>query len=700
MYHIIKKIAFIALITASGFGTLLAQSSNKTQKLASLVEAFELVIQNYAADSLYKANAIKWDKTHLKTLFQPQVHVKGSPNLQNLVDYNKNQLRKDLGFDLSAGFLNNFEQSLLDSEGRFYRRRYTVGTRWDLLGGGLLDNRLNAKLLDYDLAKQSVVNESAAMAESVDIVYQRILFVFNKAKQQEIGKYLIKLDQELSLLRSLSDLGYDVKELFRDLARKQLRYELQLQDFQKFEQNLDSAAYVVEPIFWETQPALFDLAIDSVQQNAISRQYIPIDKLVEIESSKNQEAFKRWREVSVNLQFQYNYFDRLEEQSNNQFLNDREFFSLTGTVRIPLTIFSTNYNKAAQLTTFKYKEQLEKTVQNRDNELVGQYREFENRKRGIFEIEAEIDVVNQRINDEKRQFQINKQNYNPALLLSQISKRQSLVIERLIALEEYYLTFYKIWRHAPENILENFAHLSNQPFGTASSSKSNTGVYLWSEALYGYNNTYIKQKLHEFGVNKVALSVGQLKPENRQKVSALIAELQAEKMEIALLIGNNAIVQDTVFTKVSEWVRLAAALNLATLHYDVEPHALPTWNTNKAALLNNYVKLLAYTAKEASLYGIALEVSIPYFYDDILAQITSYASKINVMVYEDLTISSIHSKLNEEKRILGADKWALSLRASDFSSKEQLTIFLKSLRNSLKNESVYFHDFKGLDSLK
>jgi|AntRauMFilla1563_2_1112583.scaffolds.fasta_scaffold00380_2 hypothetical protein len=677
---------------------MFGQQSIEKQKLEKLVAAFELVIEDYAADSLYKENVTQWDKQQLASIFQPNIEQIGRPELKKFIQLNKRQLRNDLGFDLSAGFLNNFEKTLLDSEGRFFRRRYTVGTRWEILNGGLLDNRLKASLLDYDIARQKELDELETTRLSIEVVYQRILFVFNRAKVLEIEKYLQKLDQELLLLRSLSDLGYDVRELFRDLARKQFRYEMQLEDFKRFELELDSSAFVADESLWQTQPALFELIIDSVKNQAVNNQYVPIDNLVEIETNKNIDTYKRWRDVSANLQLQYNYFDRLEEQTNNQFLNDREFFSLSGTVRIPLTIFSNNYNKTARLTTSRYKEALEQNVQNHDNELIGQYREFENRKRGIFQIDTEIDVVSERIADEKSQFEVNDQNYNPALLLNHISNRQSLVIERLIAVEDFYLTYYKIWRYAPKQTLSKFTRI--KPNGKNAENKTtNKGTYLWSKELYGLSNSYLVQKIREYELNAVALSVGQLSTANRTKVMALIAELQSLNVEVALLVGNNAIVNDTLFTKVTDWVKIAAGLNLSKLHLDIEPHALDNWRSDRKRLEKNYLSLLDFAAREAKLYNLTLVVSIPHFYDEILEEIDIRTDFIYVMVYQDLNIPSLTSKLKEEKRILKNQEWGVSLRASDFSSKEHLALFIKGVNNTLENKTIYLHDFKDLDTL-
>lgn len=701
VYRDIRTILFTTLIIVSSATTAFGQQLSDKVKLEKLVKAFELVISDYASDSMFIENAPKWNKEQLKSIFEPEVNVNTRPELARLISHNQNLLKKDLGLDINAGFLNNFEQSLFDSEGRFYRRRYTIGTRWDLIGGGLLDNRLKAGLLEYDLEKQKELDSLLAVQKSVDIVFQRILYVFNKAKITEIQKYLTKLNQELILLRNLSDLGYDVRELFRELARKQLRYEMQIEDFKNFELDLDSTAKVNDNTLWDMQPPIFEVAIDSIQKLAIAAQYAPIDKLVKIEATKNQESYKRWRDISANLQFQYNYFDRLEEQTNNQFLNDREFFSLSGTIRIPLSIFSTNYNKTAQFNTFRYKESLELDVQNKDNELIGQFRELENRKRTIFEIDANIDVVNQRIADEKNQFEINNQNYNPALLLSHISNRQSLVVERIIALEDFYLTYYKIWRHAPAKTLDKFTNLLNSTKGEKSTLNSaNLGVYLWSKELYGLSNSYLLEKIKANNINEVALSVGQINSTNRAKVSSFISDLKASDIEVSLLIGNNEIVNDTTFTKVSDWVKLAAALNLSKLHLDVEPHALSNWKRDKELLLKNYLKLLAFSSKETKLYGISLDVSIPHFYDEILSDIKNSVDFINVMVYNDLNISSIELKLQEENRILYANSWAISLRASDYSSKNQLDLFIKSVNNAFINKTVYLQDFKELDTLK
>jgi hypothetical protein len=699
VYQDIKKYLFTILILASIAIPAFAQQNTKTQKLAKLVTAFESVIYDYEDDSLYQQKRPQWDKQQLNLIFAPSVDSLDRPELESLVRLNKRQLRNDLGFDLNAGFLNNFEQTLLDSEGRFYRRRYTMGTRWDILGGGLLDNKLKARLLDYELERQKQLDEIIASKESVDIVYQRVLFVFNRAKQKEIKRYLLKLDQELLLLRNLSDLGYDVRELFRDLARKQLRYELQLDDFKEFEQKLDSAAYINDKSLLEYEPVLFSLAIDSIKNRAMASQYEPIDNLVKIEAEKNNEAFKRWRDISANLQFQYNYFDRLEEQSNNQFLNDREFFSLTGSIRVPLSIFTTNYKKAAQLTTARYREVLERDVQNRDNELVGQYREFENRKRGIYEIDGDIAVVTERIADEKNQFLVNKQNYNPALLLSHISNRQSLMIERLVALEDYYLTFYKIWKFVPNKTINEFTYIESDLGTTRSKALNSIGVYLWSKDLYGFSNSYIIQKIEEYAINKIALSVGELTSVNREKVHSLISELKSKDIQVSLLIGNNTIVNDTTFTKAEYWVKLAAGLSLNSIHLDIEPHTLQNWGTQKNKLKDNYLDLLAFVAKEAELYNLDVEVSIPHFYDDILDEINKHADYISVMVYNDLSIPSVNAKLIEEKRILTESKWGLSLKVLDFSSKEQIALFIKGIRNSLGNNPIYLQDFKDLDSL-
>lgn len=608
-----------------------------------------------------------------------------------LLKAEQDQLLKDWGLDISIGFLNNFEQTLLDSEGRFYRRRYQTGVNFELLSNGLFENRLKARLKSYEMQLLTLDSQQEEKRIASRKVYFRLLNLFNRLRIDAIEEYLNALQIEIELLRDLSSIGYDVREILRDLIRLELDYRMELQDFKAM--SLQIPDYPVEDQRASYLPPLLDIQVESLFQSVEDDTLW--QKKEAIVAEMNQLRYKWWRSISLGFDTRYNYFDRLNE-ATNPFLRDREFFSMSATLRIPFESLRGGNKRMAELATAAEVEDWYEAKLNQGNSLFGNFEEYQNRKRRVQEIISEMDINRQRLEDERRKSQLNQVNYNPAQILRLKNQQFMLEVEYIEALEYAYMTLFRMWIQRPELPISSFTSVPTiRTF--ANRGKRSAAIYLWSDALLNTPNEEILEQIVQNNFNRVLLSVGKAEANGLRKTQALVDELRRIDIPASLIVSNNALLFDTdsLNNKVQAYVQKAVALNMNEIHVDIEPHTLNSWKDNRGMLEGLYINMLKAFNKEAELVDIKLSVAIPHFYDELLPEIARLVDFAFVMVYETNDISKINNRLALERNHFNTEKLFIVLRTDDFPNDRELYEAMNALENIGGRTHFGIHDFSS-----
>jgi hypothetical protein len=700
----------LSLIVFSNHAALFAQAkkagtkvdrSFSSEVLKKLVAEYDSLLLSgkltQKADELLQSD---WTMQQIDQLFSVQDTLEQGDASIREIQIQQQNLLKDWGLGLNVGILNNFEQSLLDSEGRFYRRRYSSGLRWDLLSGGYVENRIQAKALDYRIQQIQLEQEKRAYEKSARVAYQQILYAFNKAKIRANEAFLSVLNEQIRLLKKQGNLGYDVREALRDATRRALRVQLQLEDYHAFEVTLDVVPSHIEEMLLKQALPLLEIDMDSYKQQRDS--FSLIEPLSDLEAARNQSLNSIWRQLSFDLNTQYNYYDRVDDTGNNPFINDREFFSLTATLRAPLNLIWGNQQKElAKVSAQRFRQQMEQMESSDNNEIIGQFREFENRKRRILELQAELEVNDLRIKDQLNQLNISSRFAQPVVLFDLMNDRYLLLAERIFALEESYLTFFQIWIQSPQLKPSDFAKIKptedvllNNDLTSTNQTASLHGFYLWSESMDRFTIDQVIYQFKSASAQRLALSAGNSMDNDRlNKLINWVEKCAENGIKTDLLVSNNNLVNENSNQSISDYINRALALGSDGLHLDIEPHTLDDYPENKANYLYKYAQLVALAAKLTKEVDLELSISIPTHYDTILSTLNLEVDRIYVMNYTGADLQKFKSKVQDELELLTDVELIWSLRTKDFTNKQELTAFINILKDEMLVQDVMIQDF-------
>lgn len=680
-----------------------SQSPNRISSvdLKKLVAKYDSLLNKQSltkkVDELLKS---EWTLADIDLLFSVQDTIKEGRAAIREIALQQEALKNDWGIGLNMGVLNNFEQSLLDSEGRFFRRRYSSGLRWDVLGGGYLDHQIQAKAMNYRIQQIELEQKRREQEKSARVVYQQILYAFNKAKIRANEAFLQIVNEQIRLLKEQSGLGYDVRESLRDATRRALRISLQLEDYRAFEETLDVIPTHVDQKLMDQSLPLLEMDMQQYKEGRASNSLI--EPLSQLEAQRNQVLNSFWRQLSFDLNTQYNYYDRVDDTGNNPFINDREFFSITATVRAPLSMFWGNKNKdLAKASVQRFRQQLELMERADNNEVIGQFREFENRKRRILELKAELEVNSQRIDDQLNQMKVAPRFFQPVVLFNLLNDRYLLMSERIFALEDSYLTFFRIWIQAPHLTPSDYASIKSPSSVLAERGLSEKaepvllhGFYIWSESFDKGDIDQIRKLILDSDVERIALSVGSFSDNSRlNKAIDWVEKMHANKVDVDLLISNNNLIEENPQTSITDYINRALAIGADGIHLDVEPHTLDDFQKKREMYLErfkNFVTLSSTLSKEV---GLSLSISIPNSYDEILPELDGLATRIYIMNYNRPKVDRFLASVAQELQIFSKSEVIWSLRVNDFTNIQQMNSFIKELKMKSKVQSFMLHDF-------
>ena len=104
------------------------------------------------------------------------------------------------------------------------------------------------------------------------------------------------------------------------------------------------------------------------------------------------------------------------------------------------------------------------------------------------------------------------------------------------------------------------------------------------------------------------------------EVPGYLADAQAAGLEVSLLFGYAPwalAANHGTAVALAELAVSAAGPHSPALHFDVEPHGLPEWSTDQAALVEDYLSLLEQLSAVTSAAGLVLEADMPFWYDTL-----------------------------------------------------------------------------------
>jgi hypothetical protein len=596
--------------------------------------------------------------------------------------------KKDVGLNFTAGYQRNSSAPFVDQEDVVvFRQKAQFGLDWDLLKGGLYDNRLKVKTLknEVDFIKHSDFvqkNNRAFLISGEQIVANfnlKKISILQKrkelnAKQMEVIEKLwaykhITKDDYLKAIQNKTDIN-GLFELYSSFSEKAMQMSIRPND------TLETPLLDVD----------FDKLLKKINYiTQASDTSLPASLL------KNAEYESKYlREIGLKAYTRYNYYDVYTQNIGN-----RSFVSFGLNLSMPLT-FSGKEKKELYLVNKELEFQQQKLSSHSEPGveylLLNYYYEYRYKLKKYFNLIEKRNVFAEYVRTEKVKQEFGDLEFNPNTALFILDDYWSNAVELLDLHQDMYKILLNIKEKVPGTEINEFTFpvtIKNDVKDTSFSNPDVKAVYIWSKSLLSYTPEMVTEYCDLNDFNHLIISY----KNDKQYIKQLNEFINKNySRTISVMTGNNNLI-DGKFRAFSDSLASQLPLNFVKgLHLDVEPHTLPDFKENKDAYFSKYMKLLDSAAVFCKRKNLRLSVSIPLHYPDtVLKKIFSVCDQVYLMAYENVKVEVITKKIAEEIA-LNKDKVVLALRTKDFESRQQMNEHFKKI--GIRHTA--YHDYEGL----
>ncbi|MDP4631330.1 MAG: hypothetical protein NWS89_09300 [Flavobacteriales bacterium] len=683
-----KRAKYILILAfVSGFSIVKAQVLDST--LNSINKLYALWEKGYAQSkeqltwSDFKTAEAAWPVIVDQTSVDIQKHIYESYTLRT------NIMRADKGLSVVSNNQYNFDTQY-DEDDIWFRARYINGIEWDILSGGLVENKRRAQILENELQMKLLENKNS---NSGKISYEnrnQIIYYFNKKKVEVLKARLEISNNKMDILTDLAESGEIRTTMLLEAHKQMIEINGQFNLYASFNDGLKT---MLDTNRITTKRLLPPFDVNVVSLRALSGMQFNPNKKMELQAKNDKLRYNWLNEVDLTTGVRYNYYQRLGDGF------DRGFMSANLNARIPLRIFQMDYLALTRLQqeevklTMRQEDELKwLEISNLVYELRYKQKQFSNM------------LEKQRLHhDLLKNFQglkkIDDPSFQPIVGLNALDEFWAMEIEKIDLLQQMYLKLGEIQEKIPNEAISQYIVPWNGNMsiieGTEDSAyvAENRSMYLWSKAWMDKSSTEIITNVRIWNVQKLLISAGGSEahwPQFKQLVN--MAERNELKCE--LLIGNNRWLSSNMTTKLdSVWSKIAE-LPIEGIHLDLEVHTFDGFKDSPEAFFLLYMNRVREASAFCKIHNLRLEVSIPLTYPaEVIQELEMLCDEIVVMAYETKGPKQIQNRIAEEL-IIGKDKISVALRAKDYVSKASMENDFRELKGLIKVKNTVLHDYQ------
>jgi hypothetical protein len=679
--HILIGILLIGFSTAKA--QVLDSTLNSINKLYALWEKGYAQSKEQLTWSDFKTAESSWPVIIDQTSVDIQKHVYESYTLR------ANIMRADKGLSVISNNQFNFNTQY-DEDNIWYRARYTNGVEWDILSGGLVENKRKAEILENELQMKLLENKGS---NSGKISYEnrnQIIYYFNKKKVEVLKSRLDISNNKMDVLTDLAETGEIRTTMLLEAHRQMIEINGQFNLYASFNDGLKT---MLDTNRITTKRLLPPFDVNIVSLRALSGMQFNPNKMMELQAKNDKLKYNWMNEVDLTSGVRYNYYDRTADGFN------RGFMSLNLTARVPLRIFQMDYLSLTRLQQEEVKLNMRQEDELKWLEISNLVYELRYKQKQFSNL-----LEKQRLHhDLLKNFQglkkIEDPSFQPIVGLNALDEFWSMEIEKIDLLQQMYLKLGEIQEKIPSESISQYIIPWNGNMdiidGVEDSTyvAENRSMYLWSKAWMDKSSTEIITNLRVWNIQKLLISAGGSEahwPQFKQLVN------MAERNEIKcdLLIGNNRWLSSNITSKLDSVWNKIAELPIEGIHLDIEVHTFDGFQDSPDAFFLLYMNRIREASEFCKIHNLRLEVSIPLTYPaEILQELEMLCDEIVVMSYETKGPKQIQNRIAEEL-VIGKEKISVALRAKDYVSKASMETDFRELKELIKVKNTVLHDYQ------
>lgn len=681
---VILSVCLCVLTTQSAW----AQNDREAQ-LSNLIEKVDsLVVLHGSTKSIPVGQDFTGD---LKDLFSLDYSDTVSYEV-SVIEAEQEKLSRDIGLDLNAGYLENLEQGVFNVEGIYYRRRAQMELEWDILNNGYLDNRHEVRELENE--KQIARHEFAARQQNDEIDSLQFAFQnhFNSRKASLLRDYLAILDDQHRIATELYQLNYKPWEEVIEVTSLRARAQVELEDLLSANRQF---ADLKLPVTDENNLPLLNIDLNKLLEEG--RFESLQDSIFTQQVGKIDNEYNSWRDISLSTFVRYNYYNNTSD-INLSNLRNREYFSAGLNLSVPLPLLRSSNKKIAEARENLLKAELARSKSKSSQRIYADYSRYQDKLQQYLSDYRQLLQLQTRIGKQQQREELGDPSYSSLVLLDLLAERIEAFKDLLATKQEMYEILVDLLEKVPNSDFSNFIFpIKPHDYFNQSDQTLSKTAYIWSSQFDDLSNYRLAEYFNRHQINYILLSTGK-SPELRNKAATFVQVAKSRGVGIEWMIGDNELLMPGHDTELANIFRTGKDLGVAGIHLDVEPHARSDWDNRKEEYKTLYLEMLGKAKKLADDYGLTLSVSIPVFYDSIIAEIADLTDDIYVMAYGLVDSDEIKAKLKEE---LSATKGAVSiaLRPEDFKSLRDFEAFVEKLNREMDVSAFAIHDMEALMKL-
>ena len=607
-------------------------------------------------------------------------------NEQALFEAKQKMLKRDIGLKLNSNYLNNQNTSAFSFDDNvFMRTRSQTEIEWNLLKGGLLENRSNAKALKYSGIIESQTIDPSLERNLYVKRFNLIIQLFNKQKLELLQKRKYLIERLLTNEEVLFKKKQLKKEDFTNAKKRLAEIEALIQVYDPYN--------IYSP--WKNDAEQFSKSLTVFDINyplVFQKMEVLVPDSVRYFFEKESEYKSKWyNQLNLATFTRYNFYDYFQQTTANQ---SKQYFSIGATLSVPLTFNHGKKKEVHQLEIDKKLNEFSKNQQVYQEELLNEMYEFKYKIHQyvsfVFKKERAVDLVS--LEEVKRK--VHYTYFSPLIAIIEQDDVLAIEMELLELKQNLYLKLISIQSKLPQSKLEDLIiPLQMKEIKKNNEPPSTFSIYVWSSIFEKQSVATIVEEVEKNKFNNVILSY-QKEEKNLEQKEDLINKLSENNCSIELLIGlNNLLFEKNLKSWFAKTFTSYPMDKIGSIHLDVEPHTLKDWKTNKVELLAKYIQFLKEVRTICDSQGVKLMVSIPTIYPKtVVDEIYSLVDGVYFMCYENVSITHLQKKLLPYTDF--KEKTNIALRTEDFGSTKELNDFIVTLKNSLPYTNFVIHDLK------
>lgn len=681
-----KKHILIGILVL-GFSVANAQVLDST--LNSINKLYAIWEKGYAQSkeqltwSDFKTAEASWPVIVDQTSVDIQKHIYESYTLR------ANIMRADKGLSVVSNNQFNFNTQY-DEDNLWYRARYINGVEWDILSGGLVENRRKAEILENELQMKLLENK---YANSGKISYEnrnQIIYYFNKKKVEVLKTRLDISNSKMDVLTDLAESGEIRTSMLLEAHKQMIEINGQFNLYAAFNEGLKS---MLDTNRITTKRLLPPFDVNVVALRALSGMQFNPNKMMELQAKNDKLRYNWLNEIDLTSGMRYNYYDRVADGFN------RGYMSVNLTARIPLRIFQMDYLALTRLQQEEVKLNMRQEDELKWLEISNLVYELRYKQKQFSNLLEKQRLHHDLLKNFHGLKKIEDPSFQPIVGLNALDEFWSMEIEKIDLLQQMYLKLGEIQEKIPNEAISQYITPWNGNMsiieGTEDSTyvAENRSMYLWSKAWMDKSATEIITNVRVWNIQKLLISAGGSEahwPQFKQLVN--MAERNELKCE--LLIGNNRWLSSNITPKLDSVWNKIAELPIEGIHLDLEVHTFDGFQDSPDAFFLLYMNRVREASTFCKIHNLRLEVSIPLTYPaEVLQELEMLCDEIVVMAYETKGPKQIQGRIAEEL-VIGKDKVSVALRAKDYVSKASMETDFRELKELIKVRNTVLHDYQ------